>query len=489
MGVRTGKQFLDRLRTTRRELWLDGARVDDVTTHPSLAGAAETLAGIFDRQHAFADECLIPDPDTGEPIGIGHMIPRSVDDLKRRNRGLTRIAEATVGLMGRTPDYMSVKFASFASRWTDWVGEGGQNETGAHNLVRFQKRLAREDISLTHTIIHPTIDKATGDAPAAGNEHALRKVGDTAHGIIVRGARVLATLAPFADEIAVYPAFPLPPGADAYALAFSIPVDTPGLIFLCRDSAATPAADGFDRPLSTRFDEQDAFVIFDDVEIPRDRLFLDGHVDLYNTVGTTGLRDNLTNQTTIRALTKLEFAYGLAVRMAEAIGDASASTQEMLGELLDYVEVTRNAVLISAEQGRDIGNGVFFPEGRALTPMRSLLATWFPRVNEIIMLIGSHNLLATPTRRQLDDATLRPLLDEFLHGAKDVDAERRAALFRLAWDFVGSSLAGRNVLYERFYLTSAARNRIIHHLRYPDRSRAYALVDDILATARTTPPR
>jgi 4-hydroxyphenylacetate 3-monooxygenase len=192
----------------------------------------------------------------------------------------------------------------------------------------------------------------------------------------------------------------------------------------------------------------------------------------------------MTNQTSIRALTKLEFAYGLATRMAEAIGDASPATQEMLGELLDYVEVTRSAVLLSAEHGRHVGDGVWFPDGRPLAPMRSLLATWFPRVNEIIMLIGSHNLLATPSRRQFDDAMLRPLIDEFLHGAKGVGAEERAALFRLAWDFVGSSLAGRNVLYERFYLTSAARNRIGHHLRNVDRSRAYALVDGILAAGR-----
>jgi aromatic ring hydroxylase len=121
--------------------------------------------------------------------------------------------------------------------------------------------------------------------------------------------------------------------------------------------------------------------------------------------------------------------------------------------------------------------------------MRSLLATWFPRVNEILMLIGSHNLLATPSRRQLDHDGLRPLLDEFLHGAKGTGAEERAALFRLAWDFVGSSLAGRNVLYERFYLTSAARNRISHHLRNVDRSRAYALVDEILAAGRKTTDR
>ena len=194
--------------------------------------------------------------------------------------------------------------------------------------------------------------------------------------------------------------------------------------------------------------------------------------------------DNLTTQTTIRALNKLEFAYGLATRMAEAIGDQSPTTREMLGELLGYVEVTRSAVLLSAEHGRHIGDGIWFPDGRPLDPMRALLATWFPRVNEILMLIGSHNLLATPSRRDLDDPDLRPLIDEFLHGANNLGAIDRAALFRLAWDFVGSGLGGRNVLYERFYLTSAARNRMNHHLRQTDRSRANELVDGILASAR-----
>ena len=166
---------------------------------------------------------------------------------------------------------------------------------------------------------------------------------------------------------------------------------------------SAPGAHPFDRPLSSRFDEQDAFVIFDDVEIPRDRVFLDGRVDIYNSIRETGIVENLTNQTTIRALTKLEFAYGLASRMAEAINDQSPGTQEMLGELLSYLEATRSAVLCSAANGRHVGDGVWFPDPRPLVPIRSLLATWFPRVAEIITLIGSHNLLATPSRRQLDD--------------------------------------------------------------------------------------
>jgi len=483
MGARTGLQFLERLRKTNRTLWLGAERIDDVTEHPELAGAAHTLASVFDRQHQYAEDCLIPDPETGEPINISNMFPRSVEDLKRRNRGLSRISEATVGLMGRTPDYMNVKFACFAARHAIWAGADQGNEEGAQNLVQFQRRLAREDISLTHTIIQPTIDKAT-DGRIVGNRVTLHKVGEIATGVVVRGARILATLAPFADEIAVYPGLQIPADATSYALAFAIPVDTPGLIFLCRDSASAPGAHPFDRPLSSRFDEQDAFVIFDDVEVPRERVFLDGRADIYNGIRDTGIVENLTNQTTIRAVTKVEFAYGLATRMAETINDQSPATQEMLGEMLSYLEVARSAVLLSAEHGRDVGDGVWFPDPRPLVPMRSLLAVWFPRVAEIITLIGSHNLLATPSRRQLDDAGLRPLLEEFLHGANGVDAEARAALFRIAWDFVGSGLGGRNLLYERFYLTSASRNRITAHATNTDRSRANALVDSILVVGR-----
>src|SRR4029077_1423906 len=194
-----------------------------------------------------------------------------------------------------------------------WGAHG--NEAGLERLIAYQKFLRRGDISLTHTIVQPTVDKAAGDAPGAGNEHALRKVSETEHGIVVRGARVLATLAPFADELAVYPAHPLPQGADAYALSFCIPMSTPGLKFLCRDSVSSGAT-RFAHPLSSRFDEQDAFVIFDDVEVPRDRVFIDANRTAYNSVMTSSWPPNVQQQTMIRASVKLDFAWGLALRMA-----------------------------------------------------------------------------------------------------------------------------------------------------------------------------
>jgi 4-hydroxyphenylacetate 3-monooxygenase len=111
-----------------------------------------------------------------------------------------------------------------------------------------------------------------------------------------------------------------------------------------------------------------------------------------------------------------------------------------------------------------------------------------PRVAEIITLIGSHNLLTTPSRAQLDDPKLRPLIDEMMSGADGAAADERAAVFRMAWDLVGSALGGRGFLYERFYLTSAARNKQMLHSRFFDRTRSQALVKDMLSRAARSSP-
>jgi 4-hydroxyphenylacetate 3-monooxygenase oxygenase component len=482
MPARTGKEFLAGLRSPR-EVWVNGEKVTDVVSHPALAGAAATLGQVYDLQHQAADICLMPDPETGEPINVSHMIPRSRADLEQRHRALQLTAEFTVGLMGRTPDYMNVTYAGFAGRVDEWAING--NERGAANLIAYQKILARKDISLTHTIIHPTIDKASGDAPAVGNDVALHKVDDTEHGIVVRGARILATLAPFADELAVYPAVPLPPGADAYALAFCIPMGTPGLKFLCRDSC-TVSGSRFDHPLSSRFDEQDAFVIFDNVEVPRDRVFIDANCMAYNTVMTTGWYPNIMQQTMIRAQTKLEFAYGLGCLMAEVINDKSPATAQLLGEIWCYAELTRAAVKAAEAEAFDYGQGVWFPNGGPLAALRASLPSWFPCVGEIIKLIGSHNLLATPTESQFDDPSLRDVVNQFLRGANGIPARERARIFRLAWDFVGTALAGRNELYERFYLASGARNYGLAHTLAP-RERGKRLANQVLGLGSEAP--
>ncbi len=475
MPARTGAEFLAGLRD-RRELWVGGDRISDPADHPALRGAAAAIAEVFDLQHQAAEICLMADPQTGEAIAVSHMIPRSRDDLIRRHAALQKIAEFSVGLMGRTPDYMNVTFAGFAGRCDEWSANG--NEAGGANLVEYQKLMARGDLSLTHTLIHAMTDKSKGNTPTGLDPTQLHKVEDTAHGILVRGARVLATLAPFSDEIAVYPSAPMPNAAGAHALSFSIRMDTPGLKFLCRDSFSLPR-DDFNHPLSGRFDEQDAFVIFDNVEVPRNRVFIDGNLPVYNSVMSPSWRANAMQQTMVRAQTKLEFAWGLACRMAEALNASDPVTSAMLGEIWSFAELTRAAVFAGEHGAREYGNGCWFLDERPMAALRAILPFWFPRVNEIIRLIGSHNVLATPTSQQFADPELRKLIDIYIRGAGDISAEARARVFRLGWDFAGSALASRNEQYERFYLTSGARNQQGAQLR-ADRTRADRLVDRFL---------
>lgn len=448
MAARTGAQYIDGLHDDR-SIWVDGERVSDVTDYPGFTGSLKGLAGYFDWQHSHANECL----SDGE--NISHRIPRCLDDLSRRHVGLERLARYSAGMLGRTPDYVNVTFAGFAGQPGIWKQAG--NDQGYENLIAFQREAAERDLALTHTIIHPIVDKRVRDYEGENRRLALNKVDETAESIVVSGARILATLGPFADELTVYPGHPIPTDQPELALAFSVPMNAPGLKVICRDHYGVNSG-GFDRPFSSRFDEQDAFIVFDEVEIPKCRVFCDGLPEVYNSALGHGWTGNIMQQTSIRAQVKLEFAYELATRMAVATGqNERPDVAQLLGELWSYAELTRSAVHTAESQAFDYGDGAWFCDERPFVALRPTMPGWMVRANEILKLIGSHNLLATPAAADFDDEELKPILDKYLKGAAGMNAKDRSRLFRTAWDFVGSALGGRTELYERFYLASSAR--------------------------------
>ena len=143
-------------------------------------------------------------------------------------------------------------------------------------------------------------------------------------------------------------------------------MDTPGLKFICRDIALR-RGNKFDLPLSSRFDEQDAFVIFDDVEVPRDRVFIDANLAVYNSVMATGWYPNIMQQTMIRA-----HEAGIRLGPGDQHGRGNqrclARDPQMLGEIWTYAEFAR-AAIHSAELGAfEYGNGVWLPNGPRSRP-------------------------------------------------------------------------------------------------------------------------
>ncbi|WP_417235669.1 4-hydroxyphenylacetate 3-hydroxylase family protein [Arthrobacter sp.] len=458
MSARTGEQYLAGLKDSR-EVWLGDQRID-VTEHPAFAGSINGMAAYFDYQHKYADDCLMVDEETGEQHNVSLLRPKNAEDIARRHRAFDRLARYSNGMLGRTPDYVNVVLAGHASR-PDIFAKSG-DPVYYERLQNYWRLVQEKDLALTHTIVHAAIDKSVGELQGINEELTLRVVDRTEEGLIVRGAKMLATLGPIADELYVYPAVPIQKGFEEYALSFAIPVATKGVVSVCRDHYGVDQP-VVDKPFSSRFDEQDAVIIFDDVLVPWDRVFIDGQLDVYNSLNAGTATGNTQQQTAIRASVKLEFAYDLCVQMAKVTAtDTKPDTAAMLGEIYSYLRIAR-AVIHSAEvNASQWGGGAFFCHDD-ISALRTMMPIWMARVNDIIKSMGSHNLLATPTASAFEDPRLGPLLKKYLPGANGIAPEERAKIFRTAWDFAGSALGSRIELYERFYLGSVGRARGLDH--------------------------
>ena len=332
------------------------------------------------------------------------------------------------------------------------------------NVQRYYEYIREHDLVLTHTLINFQRSRSPLDRPLEDRtDVALSVVRETDAGIVVRGPRVLATLGPLSDEIAVYPARShiLPGGSpQRHSFAFAIPCSTPGLKFLCRESFDLGRS-RFDHPLGSRFEEMDAIAFFDDVLVPWERVFLLGDAELCNNMAmATNQYLHSGHQVVTKNVAKCEYILGLANLMVHTLGSGELpQVQQMMAEIIENLEVTR-ACLRAAEADAKIDQwGVMSPSLAPITVARNLFIRMYPRMAEILHLLGSSSLMALPTQADLE-GPLGPEVKRYLE-TDTSSAEDRIRLFRLAWDTCCSAFASRQVLYERFFQGDATRNALL----------------------------
>ncbi len=451
MPARTGQEYIQGLQAQEREVWLRGERVKDVTTHPGLANGVRTIAGLYDMQHdpALRDEMTYVSPTSGHRVGLSFIIPRTRQELERRRTMMLRWARSTCGMVGRSPDFMNVTFAA----WAAAAAHFAQNRPEfGENVRRYYEHIREHDLTLTHSLINLQRSRTASGMFNLEEGTALRVVRETDAGIVVRGARVLATLGPLADEIAVYsPRLPqMTERHSPFAINFAIPCGTPGLKFLCRESFDLGRSH-FDHPLGSRFEEMDSIVFFDDVLVPWERVFLLGDVELVNrTATTTHSSAHTAHQGAAKNLAKCEFVLGVALLVTEALGNANLPhSEERLAELMLYTELMKACMRAAEADAQLDAWGVMCPAPVTVEITRNLFMTAYPRMVEILQLLGSSSFMIIPSEADFG-SPLAPEIEQYL--ATDTTTARdRVKLFRLAWDIACSAFAGRQVLYERFF--------------------------------------
>jgi len=448
MGARSGNNYLSALRKLKADIWIGGAKVGDVTTHPAFERCARSIASLYDLQME-NPEAMTYRTEDGDRVGLSFIQPKSVEDVARRGRMMKRWADYAGGMLGRAPDYLNCSIAAMAAA-RDFFAESDPRH--GDNVATYYREARKHDWCATHTLVNPRASRGKSWGGHTDANLALRLVEKTRDGIIVDGCRLLATLAPMSEEMLVFPSTVLrvEPEAEPFALAFAINCDAKGLRFLCRETFDLNRSH-FDHPLASRFEEMDALAIFDHVMVPWERVFLCGDPARCNALyGATNAVVHMMHQVAVKNVAKSEFMLGLAVRIAEAADAMSLQhVRERLAEMIEVTEMMRAFLRAGEADAAADRWGVFTPARPPLDVARNLFPKLYPRLVEILQLNSSSSMIAIPSEADFN-GPIRADLDRYLPGA-DLGARDRVALYRLAWDAACSAFAGRQMLYERFF--------------------------------------
>lgn len=446
MPAINGTDYIHRINQLRPKVWIDGKPVEGkISEHPAFKGVMKSQAALYDLQ--FSEESIpmtYTSPLTSEPVGMSYLQPKTRDDLIKRRKMIQNWAKSSNGMMGRSPDYMNTVLMALACS-ADLLR--GQQNCFPENVTKFYEYAREQDLSLTHTFINPQVNRSQFYFETADEPISAKVIAETEEGIIIKGAKLLATQGGITDELLVVSTAGLE--ADENGFAFTIPSNTKNLKFVCRDSFVGGEST-FDYPLSSRYEEMDSIVIFDNVLIPWDRVFYYNNREVSNIFMNINSFSAFTiHQVVCRRIIKLEFVLGVVQSIIETINIIEYQhVQEKASEIIVALE-TMKALLLKSEMEAEMDElGFMRPDQTSLQIAISLFPKIYPRFTEIIHLLGASGLMAIPTENTFQN--LRTDLDHYLQ-AKSKNAEDRIKVFRLAWDLTMSSFGTRETLYERFF--------------------------------------
>jgi 4-hydroxyphenylacetate 3-monooxygenase len=475
--VKTGADHLKSLQDGRA-VFIDGRKVDDVTTDPAFRNAVRAAAHLYDFQARPENLELMTFMPPG---GAGRVSrcwekPRSYDELVRRRRALVAWSETNFGFMGRSPDHVASTLLGQVMGIEVFRRHGEQR---AKALLDYFDYASRNDLFLTYVLINPQADRGK-DWGQQDPFLVAQAVDEDRQGITVRGAKMLGTSAVMANEVLVASLQPLKPGEEKLALSFALPLNAKGLKILSRKSYEAAAVSRFDNPLSSQFDENDALLYFDDVKVPWERVFVYGDTDMCRAQFHDTLSHTFQNyQAQIRLTVKVRFLLGVARRLADTIGTtAMPPIRETLGKLAAQAAMVEGMVA-GMEAAGHMEGGYYMPNKHMMYAAQVLTQELYPRLIDTIRGLAGGALIMLPSsRRDAENPDLARIIG-LTQRSPISNATDRVDFLKLAWDAIGSEFGSRHTQYEMFY-AGAPYVTCAHSFRTYDWSAADALVDSML---------
>lgn len=454
MPIRRGEEYLESLRDGRC-VWLMGQRVEDVTTHPALAGCARSVAEVYDLQHdaAYHDLLTMPSPGTGQPVSLSYLLPQSVDDLARQRRMYEFLVRRAGGVAARLPQHL----ATVVLGLYDVRGLLGTADPAFTDHVAHYFTYCREnDCSIATIFSNPLHHRSH---PTSAQE-PLRVVARRADGIIVRGAKGVGTQAPYANELFCLTA-PRPNLTPEESVYFATPVNAKGIHLVCREPLASP--NPADHPISPSWDEMDAIVVFDDVFIPWERVFYLRPSPAADLAFETRLLQGAIGlgpwYVLVRMAVKAEVLLGICAAITDSLGtDIQPTVQMALADAMVYRETLRAFVQAAEAHPIRSPSGLTMPNPTTALAGRIFSIERYPHVLQIIRELCGSGLLMAPGQADLHHPEIGPHLHRYVAGHDERSSER-FRLLKLAWEYACDSFGARQLLHEMYNVGSLTSNK------------------------------
>lgn len=439
MALRSPEAFRQSLRDDR-VVYFRGERVKDVTQHPVLRIGVETAA--VDYQISEDPNCqgfAVVQLEDGEPVSRYLVPPRNAEDLLKRRQ----LVEAGSRICFGFPPFAKEggTDALHAIAITTQRVDKALGTQYAPRVAAFRRHLQQGDLSLAIAMTDVKGDRSLRPFEQADPDLYLRKVKESRDGIVVRGAKAHITSAPYTNEILVLPTRTMTEADRDYALAFALPVTTPGLTIIARPTGAPGGPDEY--PVSSRADIIEGLVVFEDVFIPWERVFLNGEWQFAGLA--THMFANF-HRVTASAY-KYPFAellVGAALLMAEANGiDRIPHVREKIAWLVYYAETIAALSRAACEHPVvDADSGIAYPDPILGNAAKFFFADNYHQVVKMIQDIGGGILVTAPSTQDYENPALRPLIEKYLAGKAEVPASQRLRVIKLVKDLVASDMGG-----------------------------------------------
>ncbi|MEM7255348.1 MAG: 4-hydroxyphenylacetate 3-hydroxylase N-terminal domain-containing protein [Pseudomonadota bacterium] len=442
-----------------REVWFNGERVRDVANHPAFRNAARSVAHLYDALH---DPKYVDTLRTTDHLGhVTHPFfcpSRSAADLAKARDAIAVWQRLTYGWMGRTPDYKAAFMAQLAEGHA-FYGEYSDN------ALAWYKRSASQCLYLNHVLIDPPADRNRPRNEV--RDLYVRATRDDDRGIYVSGAKMVATGSALTHGtfVAVNSGTAARMAVDRdedMALVFIIDMNAPGLKLISRPSYELKAESPFDAPLASRFDENDAVVVFEDAFVPWENVLV--YRDVERAKGfyaESGFFNRYNLHSCVRLAIKLEFCVGLLLKGTQAGGTAGfRGVDAAIGELVGMCEMLwslSTAMVHEPEPG--VGETVV-PKLQTAAAARIYMTNAWHKVREIFeTILAGAPIYTVSSVADLQADALQPTIAKYFRGT-DMAAPERLKLFKLIWDALYSEFAGRHALYERNYAGNQEQQRL-----------------------------